>query len=145
MGGRRIDHARGKVLGGSSSINGMIFQRGNPMDFDRWASDFDGLERWDHAHCLPYFKRMEHRVVGGDEYRGDDGPLRLETGPARNPLFDAWLEAGEQAGYAAIRRRQRLPSGGVRGLRQERGAGSADRVPPAPTSIRSSTGPTSTW
>ncbi|HUW02308.1 MAG TPA: choline dehydrogenase [Acidimicrobiales bacterium] len=99
MNGRRIDHARGKVLGGSSSINGMIFQRGNPMDFDRWATEFDGLDRWDYAHCLPYFKQMEHRLSGGDAFRGDDGPLRLETGPADNPLFDAWLEAGVQAGY----------------------------------------------
>ena len=58
MGGRRIYHARGKVLGGSSSINGMIFQRGNPMDYERWAAD-PGMETWDYAHCLPYFKRME--------------------------------------------------------------------------------------
>ena len=58
MNGRRIFHARGKVLGGSSSINGMIFQRGNPMDYERWAGDA-GMETWDHAHCLPYFKRME--------------------------------------------------------------------------------------
>ena len=99
MNGRKVYHARGKVLGGSSSINGMIFQRGNPMDFDRWASEFDGMERWDYAHCLPYFKRMENRLVGGDEFRGEGGPLQLETGPARNPLFDAWLEAGVQAGF----------------------------------------------
>ena len=59
MGGRRVFHARGKVLGGSSSINGMIFQRGNPMDYERWASD-DGMETWDYHHCLPYFKRMEN-------------------------------------------------------------------------------------
>ena len=59
MGGRRVYHARGKVLGGSSSINGMIFQRGNPMDYERWAAG-DGMETWDYAHCLPYFKRMEN-------------------------------------------------------------------------------------
>jgi choline dehydrogenase len=99
MGGRRVYHARGKVLGGSSSINGMIFQRGNPMDYDRWSTEFDGMERWSYAHCLPYFKRMEHRLKGGDQYRGDHGPLRLETGPADNPLFDAWLAAGPQAGF----------------------------------------------
>src|SRR6266542_910037 len=58
MNGRRIHHARGKVLGGSSSINGMIFQRGNPLDYERWASGA-GMESWDYAHCLPYFKRME--------------------------------------------------------------------------------------
>lgn len=100
MNGRKVYHARGKVLGGSSSINGMIFQRGNPMDFDRWSTEFDGMEAWDYAHCLPYFKRMENRLVGGDEFRGDEGPLQLETGPADNPLFDAWLEAGPQAGFA---------------------------------------------
>ena len=99
MGGRRVYHARGKVLGGSSSINGMIFQRGNPLDYDRWATEVEGMESWDYAHCLPYFKRMENRLVGGDEWRGDDGPLRLETGPATNPLFQAWLEAGEQGGW----------------------------------------------
>ncbi len=101
MGGRKVYHARGKVLGGSSSINGMIFQRGNPMDFDRWATEFDGMDNWDYAHCLPYFKRMEDRLVGGDAWRGDDGPLKLETGPAENPLFKAWLEAGPQAGFHA--------------------------------------------
>ncbi|MCP5028339.1 MAG: choline dehydrogenase [Actinomycetia bacterium] len=99
MGGRRIYHARGKVLGGSSSINGMIFQRGNPMDYDRWAEQ-PGMERWGYEHCLPYFKRMENRLLGGDAWRGDDGPLKLETGPARNPLFEAWLAAGPQAGFA---------------------------------------------
>ena len=98
MNGRRIYHARGKVLGGSSSINGMIFQRGNPLDFDRWAAD-PGMERWSYAHCLPYFKRMENCLAGGDEYRGDDGPLVLERGPAENPLFEAFFTATEQAGY----------------------------------------------
>ncbi|MGI9605103.1 MAG: choline dehydrogenase [Acidimicrobiales bacterium] len=98
MKGRRVYHARGKVLGGSSSINGMIFQRGNPMDYDKWAQA-DGMENWGYSHCLPYFKRMENRLAGGDEWRGDDGPLRLETGPATNPLFEAWLAAGPQAGF----------------------------------------------
>ena len=64
MNGRKVYHARGKVLGGSSSINGMIFQRGNPMDYDKWGAT-EGLEQWDYAHCLPYFKRMENRLVGG--------------------------------------------------------------------------------
>ena len=98
MGGRRVYHARGKVLGGSSSINGMIFQRGNPMDYERWAAD-PGMESWDYAHCLPYFKRMETTLTGGDEYRGDDGPLILERGDADNPLCQAFLEATAQAGY----------------------------------------------
>lgn len=99
MGGRRVYHARGKVLGGSSSINGMIFQRGNPLDYDRWATEVDGMDTWDYAHCLPYFKRMENRLVGGDDWRGDTGPLQLETGPATNPLFQAWLQAGYEAGF----------------------------------------------
>ncbi|UPK76045.1 choline dehydrogenase [Nocardioidaceae bacterium SCSIO 66511] len=98
MGGRRVYHARGKVLGGSSSINGMIFQRGNPMDFERWGAD-PGMETWDYAHCLPYFKRMETCLAGADVWRGGSGPLVLERGPATNPLFGAFLEATEQAGY----------------------------------------------
>ncbi len=99
MGGRRIYHARGKVLGGSSSINGMIFQRGNPMDYERWAAD-PGMETWDYAHCLPYFRRMETCLAGEDEYRGGDGPLKLERGPAAGPLFEAFLESVQQAGHA---------------------------------------------
>jgi choline dehydrogenase len=98
MGGRRIYHARGKLLGGSSSINGMIFQRGNPLDYERWAAD-PGMGTWDYAHCLPYFKRMESCLAGGDEYRGTDGPLVLERGPASSPLFRAFFEAVQQAGY----------------------------------------------
>jgi choline dehydrogenase len=98
MGGRRIYHARGKVLGGSSSINGMIFQRGNPMDYERWAAD-PGMETWDYAHCLPYFKRMETCLAGADEYRGGSGPLVLERGPATSPLFRAFFDAVQQAGH----------------------------------------------
>jgi len=98
MNGRRVFHTRGKVLGGSSSINGMIFQRGNPLDYERWAAD-EGMGDWDYAHCLPYFKRMENCLAGGDEYRGDDGPLVLERGPATNPLFEAFFAAVQQAGY----------------------------------------------
>ena len=94
MHGRRVYHARGKVLGGSSSINGMIFQRGNPLDYERW--DLDG---WDYAHCLPYFRRMETCLAGADEYRGGEGPLVLERGPAATPLFDAFFAAVQQAGY----------------------------------------------
>ena len=98
MGGRRVYHARGKVLGGSSSINGMIFQRGNPMDFDRWAA-IPGCEAWDWAHCLPYFRRMETCLAGEDEWRGGEGPLKLERGPATSPLFRAFFEAVQQAGH----------------------------------------------
>jgi len=99
MNGRRIYHARGKVLGGSSSINGMIFQRGNPLDYERWAAD-PGMADWDYAHCLPYFKRMETCLAGADEYRGGEGPLKLERGPATNPLFSAFFAAAEEAGYS---------------------------------------------
>ena len=98
MDGRRIYHARGKVLGGSSSINGMIFQRGNPLDYEKWARE-PGLESWDYAHCLPYFKRMETCLAGADEWRGGDGPLVLERGPADGPLFDAFFAAVQEAGH----------------------------------------------
>jgi choline dehydrogenase len=95
---RRIYHARGKVLGGSSSINGMIFQRGNPLDYERWGGD-PGMESWDYAHCLPYFKKMETCLAGADEWRGADGPQILERGPATNPLCGAFFKAVKQAGY----------------------------------------------
>src|SRR5690348_1159741 len=102
MNGRRIYHARGKVLGGSSSINGMIFQRGNPLDYERWAAD-PGMADWDYAHCLPYFKRMENCLAApgspDEEFRGASGPLVLERGPADNPLFQAFFIAVQQAGY----------------------------------------------
>ena len=98
MNGRRIYHARGKVLGGSSSINGMIFQRGNPLDYERWAAD-PGMETWDFAHCLPYFKKMETCMAGGDEFRGTKGPLVLERGAADTTLFDAFFAAVQEAGY----------------------------------------------
>jgi choline dehydrogenase len=98
--GRRIYHARGKVLGGSSSINGMIFQRGNPLDYERWGAD-PGMRDWDYAHCLPYFRRMENCLAadGDDPFHGHAGPLVLERGPATNPLFEAFFQAAVQAGY----------------------------------------------
>ena len=100
MDGRRVYHARGKVLGGSSSINGMIFQRGNPLDYERWAAD-PGMETWSFAHCLPYFRRMEDctAAAADDPWRGHGGPLALERGPATSPLFEAWFAAAEEAGY----------------------------------------------
>src|SRR6476646_3245540 len=112
MHGRRIYHARGKVLGGSSSINGMIFQRGNPLDYERWAAD-PGMASWDFAHCLPYFKRMEDCTAAepDDPWRGHGGPLGLERGPATSPLFQAWFEAAQQAGYPT--------TSDVNGYRQE--------------------------
>ncbi len=118
MGGRRVYHARGKILGGSSSINGMIFQRGNPLDYERWGAD-PGMETWDYAHCLPYFKRMENCLAGEDEFRGGSGPLVLERGPAGNPLFSAFFRAAEQAGYPR--------TDDVNGYRQE-GFGPFDRT-----------------
>jgi choline dehydrogenase len=112
MNGRRIYHARGKVLGGSSSINGMIFQRGNPLDYERWAAD-PGMESWSYANCLPYFRRMEDCLAAEphDPFRGHGGPLGLERGPATNLLFGAFFEATKQAGYP--------PTDDVNGYRQE--------------------------
>ena len=100
MNNRRVTQGRGKVLGGSSSINGMIFQRGNPLDYQRWAND-PGMSTWDYAHCLPYFKRLENCLAAGsdDEFRGHDGPLVQERGPVKNPLFGAFFEAVQQAGH----------------------------------------------
>lgn len=117
MAGRAIRHARGKLLGGSSSINGMIFQRGNPRDYDGWARE-PGLERWSHAHCLPYFKRMETCEHGDASWRGREGPLRLERGPAKGPLFDALFAAAVEAGHGL--------TDDVNGRRQE-GFGRFDR------------------
>jgi choline dehydrogenase len=99
MNGRRVYHARGKLYGGSSAINGMIFQRGNPLDFEKWAAQ-PGLEHWSYADCLPYFKRMETCLAGADEFRGGSGPLILERGPAATPLFQAWFKAAQEAGYS---------------------------------------------
>ncbi len=98
MNNRKIFHGRGKVLGGSSSINGMIYIRGNPMDYEKWAND-KGMEAWDYAHCLPYFKRLENRLAPADPYHGKEGPLNLELGPCVNPLFQAFFKAVQEAGY----------------------------------------------
>ena len=117
MNGRRVFHGRGKVLGGSSSINGMIYIRGNAMDYEKWAAD-EGMENWDYAHNLPYFKRLETRLFNADEYHGDNGPLPLDTGPCENPLFKAFFEAVKQAGYPTTT--------DVNGFRQE-GFGPFDR------------------
>ncbi|MGP4107972.1 choline dehydrogenase [Virgibacillus sp. L01] len=112
MNGRRVPHARGKVLGGSSSINGMIYQRGNPMDYERWGAE-SGMETWDYAHCLPYFKRLETASGAdpSDEHRGHHGPVKLKRGPATNPLFQAFFDSAVEAGYT------RTPD--VNGFRQE--------------------------
>lgn len=94
---RRIYCPRGRVLGGSSSINGMIYVRGNPRDFDGWAAR-PGLEDWSYGHCLPYFKRAEACDHGDPKFRGRDGPLFVGRGEAKNPLFKAWLAAAREAG-----------------------------------------------
>jgi choline dehydrogenase len=98
MHNRRIAQPRGKVLGGSSSINGMIYIRGNALDYEKWAAN-EGMEKWDYAHCLPYFQKAETRLQGSDEYHGSNGPLFLETATCDNPLFDAFFKAAEQAGH----------------------------------------------
>jgi choline dehydrogenase len=97
MDGRKIYCPRGRVLGGSSSINGMAYVRGHAYDYDRWAQA--GLAGWGYAQLLPYFKRAETRARGADAYRGGEGPLRVATGGGRNPLHQAFVEAGRQAGY----------------------------------------------
>lgn len=97
LGGRRLHTPRGKVLGGSSSINGMVYIRGNPLDFDRWQEE--GASGWSYADVLPYFRRAETRASGGDLYRGEQGPLQTCYGSLQNPLHAAWLAAGREAGY----------------------------------------------
>jgi choline dehydrogenase len=102
MKGRRIYQPRGKVLGGSSCINGMIYIRGNAMDYEKWAA-IDGLEDWGYAHCLPYFKKFETHLGDADEYHGKNGPLYLTTPECDNPLFGAFFEAVQQAGHPLTR------------------------------------------
>ncbi len=94
---RRLYCPRGRVLGGSSSINGMIFVRGNKGDFDEW-SKAPGMESWGYDRCLPYFKRSENTIYGVDSHRGRSGPMHISRGKADNPLFEAWLAAGQELG-----------------------------------------------
>ncbi len=97
LGGRVLATPRGKVLGGSSSINGMVYVRGHARDFDHWADE--GAAGWSYADVLPYFKRMENADGGEDGWRGTDGPLHVRRGPRENPLYAAFIEAGRQAGF----------------------------------------------
>jgi choline dehydrogenase len=97
MDGRRIYWPRGRVLGGSSSINGMAYVRGHALDYERW--DREGATGWGYARVLPYFRRAQTHEDGADAYRGGEGPLKVRTGDTPNPLYEAWLEAGRQAGY----------------------------------------------
>jgi len=94
--GRRIELPRGKVVGGSSAINAMVYMRGHPLDYDGWAAQ--GLPGWAFAHCLPYFKRCETSDRGASEYRGGSGRLQVTQGNLSNPMYSALLEAGAQSG-----------------------------------------------
>ena len=94
---RRIICPRGKALGGSSSINGLVYVRGHPLDYDRWEEE--GARGWGFRDVLPYFRRAESRREGADAYRGGEGPLATRRGSLRNPLYSAFVEAGKQAGY----------------------------------------------
>ena len=99
LGGRRLHCPRGKVIGGSSSINGLVYVRGNPLDFERWEEE--GAAGWGYRHVLPYFQRAESRQEGGDAWRGGSGPLSTRYGRIENPLYKAFVEAAKQAGYPA--------------------------------------------
>ena len=109
LGGRRLHTPRGKVLGGSSSINGLVYIRGNAFDFENWVGQ--GAAGWGYRDVLPYFRRAEHRAEGGDDYRGADGPLGTCYGTLANPLHQAWLDAAVQAGYSR--------TSDINGFRQE--------------------------
>ncbi|MEO9819719.1 MAG: choline dehydrogenase [Paracoccaceae bacterium] len=101
LGGRRLVCPRGKVIGGSSSINGMVYVRGHARDYDHWAES--GAQGWSYADVLPYFKRMESWHDGGHggdpDWRGSNGPLHVSRGTRENPLYQAFVDAGQQAGY----------------------------------------------
>ena len=96
MNGRRIFQPRGKLLGGSSSLNGMVFVRGNPRDYDHWAET--GAKGWAWADVLPFFKRIETYAEGADEWRGGDGPVRVERQSGLHPIEQAFLDAAVEAG-----------------------------------------------
>ncbi len=97
LGGRRLACPRGKVIGGSSSINGMVYVRGHARDYDNW--DEQGAKGWAYKDVLPYFERMESSHGGQDGWRGTNGPLHVTRGPRKNPLYHAFVEAGQQAGF----------------------------------------------
>ena len=126
LNGRRMLCPRGKVLGGSSSINGLVYVRGHALDFERWEEE--GAKGWGYRNVLPYFRRAESFRGGADAYRGDGGPLATSHGLKCNPLYDAFIEAGHEAGYAV--------SGDLNGERQE-GFGALDMT--VKDGVRSST------
>ncbi|MEN3384590.1 MAG: choline dehydrogenase [Hyphomicrobiales bacterium] len=96
--GRTIDEKRGRVIGGSSSINAMIYNRGNALDFEDWSAA--GLRDWGYAQCLPYFKKMETFAGGEDDWRGGNGPMRISRSQAKHRLYDIFLRGGEQVGFS---------------------------------------------
>ena len=118
MNNRRIPVTRGRALGGSSSINGMVYIRGHAYDYDRWAED-PGLAHWSYAHVLPYFKRAQSHELGADDYRGSDGPLKVSRVDTGLPITDVFIEAGAQAGFGK--------TDDVNGYRQE-GFGRLDQT-----------------
>ena len=99
---RRLVTPRGKVIGGSSSINGMVYVRGHAKDYDTWEEM--GARGWGYRHVLPYFKRMETSHGGEDGWRGTDGPLHVTRGTMKNPLYQAFIDAGREAGLPGDRR-----------------------------------------
>ncbi|MBI3899413.1 MAG: choline dehydrogenase [Gammaproteobacteria bacterium] len=115
---RRMSCPRGRVIGGSSSINGMAYIRGHALDYDGWAAA-PGLEHWSYSHCLPYFKKAETRLKGADDYHGGNGPLYVTTGEMKNPLYRTFIKAGMEAGYGYTE--------DMNGYRQE-GLGPMDRT-----------------
>ena len=113
MNGRVLDCPRGRVIGGSSSINGMCYIRGHAADYDRWAEE-TGDPTWSYAHCLPYFRKSEVRGRGPDDYHGGDGPLYVNTPAADNPLFQAFIDGRSPGWLSADGRSKRILSGRVR-------------------------------
>jgi choline dehydrogenase len=97
LAGRALYWPRGRVWGGSSSLNAMVYVRGHALDYDRWETE--GAAGWAYRHCLPYFRRAQQHEAGPDAYRGGAGPLHVTRGRSRNPLHEAFLTAGQQAGY----------------------------------------------
>ena len=129
MNGRRVYHARGKVLGGSSSINGMIFQRGNPMDYERWAGD-QGMEDWDYAHCLPYFKKMETCLAARRRVARRQRAARARARPREEPAVRGVLQGLEEAGYPLTKDVNGYQAGGLRALRPQHPQRPALSAPP---------------
>lgn len=101
LNGRSIDEKRGRALGGSTTINAMIYNRGNPLDYEGWAGS--GLDEWSYAHCLPYFRRLENFSGGADQWRGGDGPMHVTRCKADHKLHDCFLRSGEQLGFVVTK------------------------------------------